>query len=108
MLPLGVVLFDWLFWREGGGINMLVFKLFVLVVQFVLLPRHAAVRRSGSFWLMVGGSLFGAAMMAVYGSAVAALACMASLLMLLGYVNQPHLKLVLYALLTAANSLAKA
>ncbi|MFC6224061.1 DUF4173 domain-containing protein [Hymenobacter artigasi] len=108
LLPLGVVLFDWLFWREGGGVNMLVFTLFVLVVQFVLLPRHAAVRRAGSFWLMVGGSLFGAAMMAVYGSAVAALACMASLLMLLGYVNQPHLKLVLYALLTAAYSVAQA
>ena len=108
LLPLGVMLFDWLFWREGGGVNMLVFTLFVLVVQFVLLPRHAAVRRAGSFWLMVGGSLFGAAMMAVYGSAVAALACMASLLMLLGYVNQPHLKLVLYALLTAAYSVAQA
>ena len=108
LLPLGVVLFDYLFWREGGGVNMLVFTAFILVVQFVLLPRHAAVRRSGYFWLMVGGSVFGAAMMAVYGSAVAALACMASVLMLLGYVNQPHLKLVLYALLTAANSLAQA
>ncbi|MBH8558212.1 DUF4153 domain-containing protein [Hymenobacter negativus] len=108
LLLLGVVLFDYLFWREGGGVNMLVFTVFILVVQFVLLPRHAAVRRSGYFWLMVGGSLFGAAMMAVYGSAVAALACMASVLMLLGYVNQPHLKLVLYALLTAANSLAQA
>ena len=107
-LPLGVVLFDWLFWREGGGVNMLVFTVFILAVQFVLLPRHAAVRRSGYFWLMVGGSLFGAAMMAVYGSGAAALACMASVLMLLGYVNQPHLKLVLYALLTAANSLAQA
>jgi hypothetical protein len=108
LLPLGVVLFDWLFWREGGGVNMLVFTVFILAVQFVLLPRYAAARRSGYFWLMVSGSLFGAAMMAVYGSGAAALACMASVLMLLGYVNQPHLKLVLYALLTAANSLAQA
>jgi hypothetical protein len=107
-LSLGVVLFDWLFWREGSGVNMLVFMLFIIIVQLVLLPRHAAVRRSGYFWLMVGGSLFGAVMMAVYGSAVAALACLASVLMLLGYVNQPHLKLVLYALLTAANSVAQA
>ena len=87
---------------------MLVFTLFIVIVQFVLLPHHAAVRRSGSFWLMMGGSLSGAAMMAVYGSGAAALACMASVLMLLGYVNQPHLKLVLYALLTAVNSLAQA
>ncbi|GAB2848784.1 DUF4153 domain-containing protein [Hymenobacter ruber] len=108
LLPLGVVLFDWLFWREGGGVNMVVFTVFIVVAQLLMLPRHAAVRRSGYFWLMVGGSLFGAAMMAVYGSGAAALACMASVLLLLGYVNQPHLKLVLYALLTAANSLAQA
>jgi hypothetical protein len=108
LLPLGVVLFDWLFWRENGGVNMLAFTVFIIVAQLLMLPRHAAARRSGYFWLMVGGSLFGGAMMAVYGSGVAALACTVSLLMLLGYLNQPHLKLVLYALLTAVNSVAQA
>ncbi|WP_210520522.1 DUF4153 domain-containing protein [Hymenobacter terricola] len=108
LLPLGMVLFDWLFWREKGGVNMLVFSIFVVVAQLVVLPRHAAVRRSGYFWLMVAGSLFGGAMMAVYGSGAAALACVGSVLMLLGYVNQPHLKLVLYALLTAVGSVMQA
>jgi hypothetical protein len=108
LLPLGVVLFDVLFWREGGGLNMLVFTVFVIGAQLLMLPRHAAARRSGYFRLMVAGSLFSGAMMAVYGSGVAALACLASVLMLLGYVNQPHLKLVLYALLTTINSLAQA
>ncbi|WP_046244590.1 DUF4153 domain-containing protein [Hymenobacter terrenus] len=107
-LPLGVVLFDWLFWQKNSGVNLLVFTIFVVTVQLVQLLRHAAVRRSGYFWLMVGGSLFSGLMMAVYGSGAAALACMVSVLMLLGYVNQPHLKLVLYALLTAANNLAQA
>ena len=83
---------------------MLVFMLFVIAVQSVLLPRYAAVRRTGCFWLMVGGSLFGVAMTAVYGSGAAALACLVSVLLLLGYANQPHLNLVLYALLTATNS----
>ncbi|MFC7667801.1 DUF4173 domain-containing protein [Hymenobacter humi] len=108
LLPLGALLFDWLFWLQKGGPNLLVFTIFVVVVQLVLLPRVAAVRRSGYFWLMVGGSLFSGAMMAVYGSGAAALACVASVLMLLGYVNQPHLKLVLYALLTAFASVAQA
>ncbi|MBD2767352.1 DUF4173 domain-containing protein [Hymenobacter sp. BT664] len=108
LLLLGVGLFDWLFWLERSGVNMLVFISFGVAAQFVLLPRHAAVRRSGYFWLAVVGSLFSAVMMAVYGSAVAALACIASTLMLLGYVNQPHLKLALYAVLTAAGSLAQA
>ena len=108
LLPVGVVLFDWLFWRENGGVNMLLFTVFIVAAQFVLLPRHAAVWRSGYFWLAASGSLFGGSMMAVYGSGVAALACAASLLLMLGYVNQPHLKLVLYAALTASNSLAQA
>ncbi|WP_201981435.1 DUF4153 domain-containing protein [Hymenobacter rubidus] len=108
LLPLGIILFNWLFWLEKGGLNMLVFTVFVAVAQLLMLPRHAAVRRSGYFWLMVGGSLFGGAMMAVYGSEVAALACVASVLLLLGYVNQPHLRLLPFALITAVGSVAEA
>ncbi|MDB5236153.1 MAG: hypothetical protein JWR44_3146 [Hymenobacter sp.] len=108
LLPVGVVVFDWLFWLEKAGPNMLVFTVFVVAAQLVMLPKHAAVRRSGYFWLMVAGSLFSGAMVAVYGSAVAALACLASGLLMLGYVNQPHLKLLLYAALTAVGSGAQA
>ncbi|WP_035565445.1 DUF4173 domain-containing protein [Hymenobacter sp. IS2118] len=103
-LPLGALLFDWLFCLQKAGSNVLVFTVFVVVAQLVLLPKVAAVRRSGYFWLMMGGSLFSGATMAVYGSDVAALACGVSVLMLLGYVNQPHLRLGLYALLTAVGS----
>ena len=108
LLPLGVVLFDWLFWRERGGVNMLVFNIFVVVAQLVQLPRHAAARRSGYFWLMVFGSLLSGGLMAVYGSAAAALACAVSVLLLLGYVNQPSLKLLLYAGITGMGSAAEA
>ncbi len=108
LLPLGMVLFDWLFWDEQWGMNMLVFSVFVVAAQLVLLPRLAAARRSGYFWLVVGGTLWSGAMVAVYGSAVAALACLGSGLLLLGYVNQPHLKLPVYALLTGLGSGAQA
>jgi hypothetical protein len=101
LLPLGAVLFDWLFWLEGTGLNVLVFTIFVVAAQLYLLPRHAAVRRSGYFWLAVAGSLFSAGMVVMYGSGAAGLATLASLALLLGYINQPHLKLVLYAVLTA-------
>ena len=108
LLPLGVGLFDWLFWRERGGVNMLVFTVFIVAAQLLLLPRQAAARRSGYFWLAVFGSLLGGAAVAVYGSAVAALACGASVLLLLGYANQPLLKLLPLALLTAVRSGAEA
>jgi hypothetical protein len=108
LLPLGVVVFDWLFWRECGGVNMLVFTILIVAAQLLRLPRYAAARRSRYCWLLVGGSLFSGAMMAVYGSNVAALACVVSVLLLLGYINQPHLKLVLYALLTGFSSVVQA
>ena len=108
LLPLGVILFDWLFWRERGGVNMLVFNAFIVVAQLVQLPRHAAARRSGNFWLMIFGSLLSGVLMAIYGSAVAALACAISVLLLLGYANQPSLKLLLYAGLTGLGSAAEA
>ena len=74
LLPVGVILFDWLFWLEKGGVNMFVFAVFVVGAQLALLPRHAAARRSGYFWLAAAGSLFGGALMALYGSAAAVLA----------------------------------
>ncbi len=104
LLPLGVLLFNWLFWRERGGLNMLVFTVFIVAAQLMQLPKHAPARRSASFWLMAAGSLLGAVMMAVYGSAVAALACAVSVLLLLGYVNQPPLRLLLFAGLTGLRS----
>ena len=108
LLPLGVVLFDWLFWRERGGVNMLVFNAFIVVSQLVQLPRHAAARRSGYFWLMLFGTLLSGVFMAIYGSAVAALASAVSVLLLLGYANQPTLKLLLYAGITGLGSAAEA
>ena len=108
LLPLGVFLFDWLFWRERDGVNVLIFNVFVIIVQLVQLPRHAAARRSGYFWLMVLGTLLSGVFMAVYGSAVAQLAGAISVLLLLGYVNQPSLKLLLYAGLTGLGSAAEA
>jgi hypothetical protein len=108
LLPLGVVLFDWLFWRERGGVNMLVFNAFVVIAQLMQLPRHAAARRSGYFWLMVFGTLLSGLLMAIYGSAMAALASGVSVLLLLGYVNQPTLRLLLFAGITGLGSAAEA
>jgi hypothetical protein len=103
-LPLGAVLFDWLFWQERAGLNMLLYTLLVVGLTIARLPRHAPQWRSGYFQLTLAGTLLSAGMVAWYGSGAAKLACVASLAIWLGYVNQPHLKLVAYALLTAVNS----
>ncbi|RSK51435.1 DUF4153 domain-containing protein [Hymenobacter rigui] len=101
LIPAGAVLFDVLFWNQETGLNLALYTVFVLVATGLGQPRQAAVWRSGYFWLMVAGTVISAGCVVWYGSGAARLACVASLLMVLGYVNQPHLKLVAYALLTA-------
>lgn len=101
LIPAGAVLFDLLFWQQQSGLNLALYTLFVVAATLVGLPRHAAVWRSGYFRLMLAGTLLSAGAVGWYGSGAANLACVASLIMLLGYVNQPYLKLGVYALLTA-------
>ncbi|QNH63142.1 DUF4153 domain-containing protein [Hymenobacter sediminicola] len=107
-LPLGAVLFDLLFWHERMALNMLLYTLLVVGVVLAGLPRHAPQWRSRYFWLTLAGTLLSAVAVAWYGSGAARLACVASLAVWLGYVNQPHLKLVVYALGTALGSGAQA
>ncbi|OWP63911.1 hypothetical protein CDA63_06780 [Hymenobacter amundsenii] len=108
LIPAGAVLFDVLFYRQGVGLNLALYTLFVVAATVVGLPRHAAAWRSGYFRLLLAGTILSAGAVAWYGSGAGALASVASLLMLLGFVNQPHLKLVAYALLTALGGAARA
>ncbi|MCB2378074.1 DUF4173 domain-containing protein [Hymenobacter sp. BT635] len=101
LLPLGAVLFDFLFWQERAGLNMLLYTVFVLAAVVATLPKTSLVLRSGYFRAAFLGAIFSGLMVAVYGSFAAYLTCVVSLALVLGYVNQPHLKLVGYALLTA-------
>ncbi|RPD50207.1 DUF4173 domain-containing protein [Hymenobacter sediminis] len=108
LLPTGAVLFDVLFWNQEVGLNLALYTLFVVGATLAGLPRYAAVWRSGYFWLMLAGTALSAGCVLVLGSGAAKLACVASMIMLLGYVNQPHLKLVAFALLTAVGGAARA
>ncbi|MBG8552693.1 DUF4153 domain-containing protein [Hymenobacter guriensis] len=100
-LPVGAVLFDLLFWHERAGLNMLLYTVAVVVATIAGLPRYAPQWRSGYTWLLLAGTLLSAGLVAWYGSGAAVLACVASLACWLGYLNQPHLRLLSNALLTA-------
>ena len=108
LLPVGAVLFDGLFWHERMALNLLIYTLLVVGGVCAGLPRPAPQWRSGYFWLTLLGTLLSAALVAVYGSGAARLAAVASLAAWLGYVNQPHLRLVGYAVLTGLLNLAPA
>jgi hypothetical protein len=102
LVALSAVLSDYLFWHESAGVNVLVYMVFIVGAHLVLLPRHAPVRRLGSFWAIVAGCLLSGGLVAWYGSSAALLAALASGLLLVGFVNQPQLRQLGYAALTAA------
>lgn len=104
LVPLGAVLGDYLFYGEKPGVNFLIYTTFLLAVQLGRLPRHAAVWRTSALWVGVGGSGLSAGLVAWYGSTAAVLACLASVLLVLGVLNQPGLGLLSNALLTALSS----
>ncbi len=101
VVVLAALLSDYLFWEEVGGVNVLVYMVFLVGVHLALLPRHAPVRRTAGFWVAVGGCLLSGGLVAWYGSGTAELAALASALLLVGLVNQPQLRLVSSALFTA-------
>ncbi|MVN78758.1 DUF4173 domain-containing protein [Hymenobacter sp. HMF4947] len=101
LLALGAVLSDYLFWRQAAGVNVLVYMVFLVVAHLALLPRYAPVRRTTGFWVVVVGCLVSGGLVAWYGSGAALLAALASGLLLVGLVNQPQLRLLGYAVLTA-------
>jgi len=92
---------DYLFWQEGAGINWLVYMVLLVSAHLWLLPRHAPVRRTAGFWMAALGCVVGGAAVAWYGSAAAEWAALGSGLLLVGLVNQPQLRLVSNAVLTA-------
>ncbi|MGI4744215.1 MAG: DUF4153 domain-containing protein [Janthinobacterium lividum] len=101
LLVLATALSDYLFWQQGAGLNVLIYMVFLVGANLVLLPRHAPVRRIAGFWVAVAGCLLSGALVAWYGSGAAVLAALASGLLLVGLVNQPPLHLVSSAMLTA-------
>lgn len=101
LLAAGAVLGDYLFWHESAGLNVLVYLAFLVAAHLALLPRYAPVRRTTGFWVAVAGCLVSGGLVAWYGSGAALLAALASGLLLVGLVNQPQLRLLGYAALTA-------
>ncbi|MGI4872750.1 MAG: DUF4153 domain-containing protein [Janthinobacterium lividum] len=108
LVATGAVLGDYLFWHESAGLNVLVYMVFLVAAHLAVLPRYAPVRRTRAFWVAMVGCLVSGTFVAWYGSAAALWAVLGSALLLLGLVNQPGLRLVGYAALTALGNVLPA
>lgn len=97
LLVLGAILFDVFFWDQLQGVNLLIWTLFVVAV---VIGEASEARRSPAFWAVALGALLAAAGTTGYGSGVAKLVAWASLALLVGFANQPQVRLLSNALLT--------
>lgn len=91
---LGILLFNWFFWQEELGLNLLLFNLFILGSSFIIHPK------SLGFKTIIYSSctcLITALMVFFYGSTIAKTTNFMALLLFIGYVHQPQLKAIFFA-----------
>jgi Domain of unknown function (DUF4173) len=89
--------FHLLFWEQIQGLNLLIW--YVGCVALILQSATEA-RQSRAIWAVALGGLLAGGGTVLYGAGVAKLAVWTSLALLVGFVNQPTLRLVHHALLT--------
>ena len=94
LLIIGSVLFNWFFWKEELGLNLLLYTIFIIAVTLLIYP---TAKKEKSIWLMVAASFISAFMVFAYGSTVAKLTNLVSLLILIGYAHQPQIKSIFFA-----------
>lgn len=98
---LGSILYNWFFWEEDLGLNLLLFNHFIIAAAFLLNP---ASRKQNSVLLMVIASLTTASMVFFYGSTISKFTNFISLIVFIGYVHQPQVKAIIFALFTSINN----
>lgn len=88
------LLFNYLFWHNTAGVNLLLFTVAINALIFYSYPLIRGIR---AVWLVAVGSLLGALATVVFNSDVAKLATIASILLLNGFAMFPEAKSLISA-----------
>ncbi|MBC7446792.1 MAG: DUF4173 domain-containing protein [Hymenobacteraceae bacterium] len=104
-VAIGGLVFHPLFWNQIQGINLLLW--YVGCTGFIFWD-SAAARRTAAVRAVIIGGLLAAGCVVLYGSGVAKLAVWTSLALLVGFANQPALRLLHHALLTGLGNTVRA
>lgn len=94
LLIVGSILFNWFFWKEELGLNLLLYNVFIIVVTLLIYP---TAKKEKSTLLMIAASLISAFMVFAYGSTVAKWTNFVSLFIFIGYAHQPQIKSIFFA-----------
>ncbi len=104
-VAVGGLIFHLLFWNQIQGLNLLLW--YVGCAGFILWD-SAPARRPAAVQAVALGGLLAAGGVVLYGSGVAKLAVWTSLALLVGFANQPTLRLLHHALLTGLGNAVRA
>ena len=98
---LAVFLFDFLFWEEKMGLNVLIFTFAWLGILLWTFPQSRSSRR---FQVLAGGMVVTAAMVTWHNSGAAKLAWMVSAMCAVGFAQERQLRFVWYSFLQYLHS----
>lgn len=102
---LAVLIFNSLFYREGMGINILIFTLLMSAIAFYIFPE---IRSSRNTKIAIAATIFSAIMVVVHHSIWSQFIYWLSFITMVGFVQQGALRFLWYAFLLGLWSMLKA
>ncbi|MFL5728333.1 MAG: DUF4173 domain-containing protein [Cytophagaceae bacterium] len=99
------LIYNYFFWQESWGINILLFTFLLIGCQFILYKESF---RSPKVLIVLTGTLLSAAMVCIHSSDTSKFTFTCSLILLTGFIHQPDLRSVHAAILTALTGIVQA
>ncbi|MFK7786130.1 MAG: DUF4173 domain-containing protein [Crocinitomicaceae bacterium] len=97
LLFIGAIIFNYLFWQENLGLNVLIYSSIIVLTSVLLRPES---RKSPRMYAALLGVVLTGGMIVYHNSLMAKFTHFTSLLVFFGFVNQPSLKAIFHALPT--------
>jgi len=98
LLLAGTIIFDYFFWKEHFGLNILLMNVFIIIVILLLYP--SAIRSKGAITTILG-SLATAVAIVIHSSLFTIIVHISSLIVMVGFIHVQSLQSVLYAVPTS-------
>lgn len=97
----GSLLFNYLFWEEDFGLNILLFTAFLVSCILTLFP---SIRKSPQALIAICGTIITSVFVVLHSSAFVVIMYWLSALLMIGFIHQTELKSIAYAIPTALSN----
>lgn len=101
----GVISYNFLFWQQKLGVNLLIFSVLLGGIAFYLNPKSLY---SKNAWLTAAGTFITGLFVVIYNSGISKFMHITSFLIMLGFIHQSEMRSVFYSLLNSVVNIIKA